>query len=279
LRQQHAAVPKFLPYLRLLFEATGCMRTRQVTLWRGIAANLYDEYAVGAEITWWSVSSCTADESVARNFMSQLGGKATLITLQTTSAIDITPLSIYENEKESLLMPGTRFKVLSRAWSKKNKNVCEIHVQEIASALEGGDEREVGVSADPPPSKKAKVAAATLEAVEAKAPAPATQSSKQQSGKGKKGKEALAAATGVASASCGKPGVLSSGDDLGPLADGGETEAQGSGSNVYKIQRKGNVYTCSCPAWKNQKGASGDMRTCKHIKALRGEAAEAARLG
>lgn len=111
LRQQHAAVPKFLPYLRLLFEATGCMRTRQVTLWRGIAANLYDEYAVGAEITWWSVSSCTADESVARNFMSQLGGKATLITLQTTSAIDITPLSIYENEKESLLMPGTRFKV------------------------------------------------------------------------------------------------------------------------------------------------------------------------
>ena len=64
-------------------------------------------------LTWWSVSSCTSDERVARNFMAQLGGKATLLTLRCRSAMDITPLSLYQNEKESLLAPGTKLKVCS----------------------------------------------------------------------------------------------------------------------------------------------------------------------
>ena len=47
--------------------------------------------------------------------------------------MDITPLSVYPNEKESLLAPGTRLKVLSR--TKKGK-VNEIHVEEVGSALD-----------------------------------------------------------------------------------------------------------------------------------------------
>jgi hypothetical protein len=43
--------------------------------------------------------------------MSQLGGVASLIILDTKSALDITPLSVYPKEKESLLAPGTRLKV------------------------------------------------------------------------------------------------------------------------------------------------------------------------
>jgi len=38
------------------------------------------------------------------------------------------------------------------------------------------------------------------------------------------------------------------------------------------------VYSCSCPAWRNQ-SLPIERRTCKHLKALRSEAAEAARLG
>ena len=53
---------------------------------------------------------------------------------------------------------------------------------------------------------------------------------------------------------------------------------QGSGANMYELKRVGATYSCSCPSWRNQKGA-GSMRTCKHLKALRGEAAELARLG
>jgi len=134
LRERHAQVPRYLGYLRLLFEAMGSMPKVDNVLWRGVAADLYDTYEEGKVITWWSVSSCTADESVARNFMRQLGGKATLLTLRCRSAMDITPLSLYQNEKESLLAPGTKLKVVSR---KRVGSIAEIVVEEVGSALDG----------------------------------------------------------------------------------------------------------------------------------------------
>ena len=60
------------------------------------------------------------------------------------------------------------------------------------------------------------------------------------------------------------------------LADGESTEVWGSGAKPYVIKNTGGVYACTCPAWRNQ--STGSIRTCKHIKALRGEAAESARL-
>ena len=63
----------------------------------------------------------------------------------------------------------------------------------------------------------------------------------------------------------------------GSLADGDRVEVAGSTSK-YLLSRQGDVYMCSCPAWRNQ-GAVIDRRTCKHLRAYLGEAAEAARVG
>jgi len=63
----------------------------------------------------------------------------------------------------------------------------------------------------------------------------------------------------------------------GELADGTSIEVQGSSSR-YTLSRNGRVYMCSCPAWKNQ-GAVIDRRTCKHLRAYLGDAAEAQRVG
>lgn len=62
------------------------------------------------------------------------------------------------------------------------------------------------------------------------------------------------------------------------LNDGESVEVQGSGSARYKLRNVGGVYSCSCPAWRNQ-SLRIERRTCKHLKAFRGEAAELARLG
>ena len=40
-------VPQYMSYLRLLFDAMAAMPQKKVTLWRGIAADLYDEYEEG----------------------------------------------------------------------------------------------------------------------------------------------------------------------------------------------------------------------------------------
>lgn len=62
------------------------------------------------------------------------------------------------------------------------------------------------------------------------------------------------------------------------LEDGESIEVQGSGSSRYLLRNVGEVYSCTCPAWRNQSLAI-EKRTCKHLKALRGEAAEIARVG
>ena len=61
------------------------------------------------------------------------------------------------------------------------------------------------------------------------------------------------------------------------LADGQSVQVKGSRS-AYTLSRKGKIYMCSCPAWKNQ-GAAIDRRTCKHLRAYLGDAAETARVG
>ncbi|MFO0968606.1 MAG: DNA ligase [Gemmataceae bacterium] len=62
------------------------------------------------------------------------------------------------------------------------------------------------------------------------------------------------------------------------LADGESVEMKGSGARPYVLKNTGGVYSCTCPAWRNQSTAI-ERRTCKHLRKLRGEAAEEARLG
>src|SRR3990167_4086853 len=62
------------------------------------------------------------------------------------------------------------------------------------------------------------------------------------------------------------------------IDDGATAEVQGSGAKPYVLKNIGGVYSCSCPAWRNQSLAI-DKRTCKHLRAYRGNAAEATRVG
>src|ERR1051325_7437202 len=65
---------------------------------------------------------------------------------------------------------------------------------------------------------------------------------------------------------------------MADLQDGESTEMQGSGSKPYILKNTGGVYSCTCPAWRNQSIAI-EKRTCKHLRKLRGDAAEEARIG
>src|SRR5438552_10550272 len=65
---------------------------------------------------------------------------------------------------------------------------------------------------------------------------------------------------------------------MGDLNDGESIEMKGSGAKPYVLKNIGGVYSCSCPAWRNQSVAI-ERRSCKHIRALRGDAAEEERIG
>ncbi len=62
------------------------------------------------------------------------------------------------------------------------------------------------------------------------------------------------------------------------LAEGEVFLMKGSAAKPYELKNTGGVYSCSCPAWRNQ-GGHPNHRTCKHLRSLRGAAVEDARVG
>jgi DNA ligase-1 len=62
------------------------------------------------------------------------------------------------------------------------------------------------------------------------------------------------------------------------LLDGESVEMKGSAKEPYLLKNTGGVYSCTCPAWRNQSTAI-EQRTCKHLRKLRGDKAEEDRIG
>lgn len=62
------------------------------------------------------------------------------------------------------------------------------------------------------------------------------------------------------------------------IEDGEIVEVQGSAKDPYILRNVGGVYSCTCPAWRNQ-STPIESRTCKHLRQYRGEDAEKVRLG
>src|SRR3974377_105229 len=54
------------------------------------------------------------------------------------------------------------------------------------------------------------------------------------------------------------------------LADGETAEVKGSARTPYILKNVGGVYSCTCPAWRNQ-SLPIERRTCKHLRSFRGE--------
>ena len=65
---------------------------------------------------------------------------------------------------------------------------------------------------------------------------------------------------------------------MADLADGESAEVKGSGAKPWIIRNTGGVFSCNCPAWRNQ-SVPIERRSCKHIRAFRGAAAESERIG
>src|ERR1700683_2382857 len=62
------------------------------------------------------------------------------------------------------------------------------------------------------------------------------------------------------------------------LQDGEFIEVQGSARRPYLLKNVGGVLSCSCAGWRFQ-SLPIEQSTCRHLRNLRGDAAEEARVG
>jgi DNA ligase-1 len=65
---------------------------------------------------------------------------------------------------------------------------------------------------------------------------------------------------------------------MSDIKNGEIAYVQGSGKKPYELKNIGGVYSCNCPAWRNQ-SLPIERRTCKHLKKYRGEQIEISRVG
>ncbi|MEU5659081.1 ADP-ribosyltransferase domain-containing protein [Streptomyces sp. NPDC047737] len=103
-------VVPYLPYLRLLFSAVSGLPAHTQPLWRGVSLDLRAQYPLGRTVTWWGVSSCTSERSVARAFLGSRG-KRTMFEVTPARAVGIRSFSAFTGEEEYILAPGTQLKV------------------------------------------------------------------------------------------------------------------------------------------------------------------------
>ena len=124
---------KYYPYLRLFFEAVTTLPTKAKNVYRGVGLDLQKEYSIGKVITWWGVSSCTASFPVAQGFAGGCGNNATLFTVEAKSGCDVSKLSFYPHEQETLLPPGTQLRVVS--CKKEAGRYTEITLEEVGNVV------------------------------------------------------------------------------------------------------------------------------------------------
>lgn len=101
----------YYSYLRLLAEAMVLLPAPKSTvLWRGVGLDLEKDHAVGSDVTWWGVSSCTPRLAVANGFLGSQGPR-TLFSVHSNTAVPIQQFSAFKGEEEFILAPGTRLSV------------------------------------------------------------------------------------------------------------------------------------------------------------------------
>ncbi|MFI8912515.1 ADP-ribosyltransferase domain-containing protein [Streptomyces sp. NPDC053513] len=118
----------YLPYLRLLFSAVAELPPQTRPLWRGVALDLRSQYPLGRTVTWWGVSSCTSEPSVARAFLGSRG-RRTLFEVTPARAVGIRRFSAFTGEEEYILTPGTRLKVTDV--KSERGGLCTVRLTEL----------------------------------------------------------------------------------------------------------------------------------------------------
>lgn len=123
---RRAATPWF-PYLKLLDTAFQKLPTVKRCVWRGVAGHVGSQFKRGQELVWWSVSSCSTDIDVIKQF---LGTKSTLFMIECLNGKDISAYTNYPKEQEVVLLPGTQLRVRGHVLDASN-TLQVVHLEEI----------------------------------------------------------------------------------------------------------------------------------------------------
>jgi hypothetical protein len=118
-------------YLKLILSALSNLPSiDNETIYRGIKLDLSQNYSEGKKFIWWGFSSCTASLSVLESmqFIGQKGIR-TIFVIECHSCKNISKHTYFQSEEEVLILPATRFVVISCENQLNGLHI--IHLKEI----------------------------------------------------------------------------------------------------------------------------------------------------
>ena len=137
-RQLHtrdrSTLKPFFPYLRLMLTARSKLPKYTGSVWRGVKNfDLRASYPKGKEFYWWVFSSTTKELSTLQNprFLG-ISGVRTLFMIEILHGVDLERYSAFQgvaSEKEVLLYPGTKFKVVDAM--EMGEGLFQVHLREL----------------------------------------------------------------------------------------------------------------------------------------------------
>jgi hypothetical protein len=98
-------------YLKLFLTALYKLPSIKTIVWRGIRGDVSHSYQ--RDFIWWGISSCTNSMEVVQRFVGRSGVR-TLFMIECVNGKAIKSHSLYKDEEEILLMPGTYLRVIDK---------------------------------------------------------------------------------------------------------------------------------------------------------------------
>ena len=116
-------------FLKLLNTALIKLPSTKTTVWRGINNDATLQFIDNDVYTWWGITSCSVDINSVRPFLGQSG---TLFTIETIHGKDISEFSAIFDEREVILLSGTRVRAKSSSLNLMDQFFI-IHLEEVTS--------------------------------------------------------------------------------------------------------------------------------------------------
>lgn len=115
--EDRSALKPWFPFLKLFMSALQNLPSSTTIVWRAVSTDIGSSIVKDDVKTWWSVNSSSTDLKVVEHY---LGERGTLFAINAIDGKKIHEYSAYPDEKEVILMPGTRVRMTSESLNFQN---------------------------------------------------------------------------------------------------------------------------------------------------------------
>ncbi|CAF0713235.1 unnamed protein product [Adineta steineri] len=126
------ALKPWFAYLKLFMTALKKLPSIKSVVWRGVYSDVSSVFANNNIDIWWSVNSTSVDLKIVEPF---LGEHGTLFAIETICGKYISQFSANPDEKEVILMPGTRVRARAEPLNLDNRFFV-VHLDEVTPQSE-----------------------------------------------------------------------------------------------------------------------------------------------